>query len=152
MHPHGPWKTLKSKFLYCLSACLNASYPSSYVLLYGWHSNLNPQKWNETVYKWVNGTFPNFKNYFDSRKENTLDTSVFKSRSLVSMNGGRKHFIQQCNTVLAGRETALSPKYLHYMHQEEISLYNTQHREAINKLLAYFKKAYVLDSHIWKLN
>lgn len=29
VHPHGPWKTLKSKFLYCLSACLSASYPSS---------------------------------------------------------------------------------------------------------------------------
>lgn len=27
------------------------------------------------------------------------------------------------------------------MHQEEISLYNTQHTEAINKSLAYFKKS-----------
>lgn len=38
-----------------------------------------PQKWNETFYKWVNGTFPNYKKKDShSRKENVLDTSVFK--------------------------------------------------------------------------
>lgn len=38
------------------------------------------------------------------------------------------------------------------MHQEEISLCNTRYREALNKSLAYSKRANTLDSDIWKLN
>lgn len=57
------------------------------------------------------------------------------------MNGARKHFVKRWNTVLAVRETALSPINPHYMRQKEISLYNTQYREALNKSLAYSKRA-----------
>lgn len=37
-----------------------------------------------------------------------------------------------------------------FMHQKETSLYNTQHTEAINKSLAYFKKSEYFRCTHWE--
>lgn len=66
------------------------------------------------------------------------------------MNGARKHLIKQHNTVLAEGNCSASNNP-HYMHQEALSLYDTQYREALNESAAH-PKTNILDSHTWKIN